>query len=639
MNFRAGLPIAAYLGMLMAIALAAAFVATLAIIIFLPPRPPDVLRADKVAEHFQAGYDHMTALGRTMNERGVVWEVRDEAPERDEESPYLAATQRELARLLDLERDDVRTYADHVRTDGDMFVFRVGTVEGWTEEVISAADADRITQEVRAAHERAEEQLQAARERAADLAEEHAEAEAELAAARAEARADAEMDRAHARHEREIAMAEARLEAAQDRAEAMAERQARAAERLAARLQRRVRVENGHVIVMGPDSDVDVEVNVDPPNMAELQIGPPPPLPPPNVRQPPTVRAPAEAQAPPATPQTPRVARRATAPVAPTPPAPAIYAPAPAGVVLISGFEFGAELPDGRWLVMRQGRNWAEIGWIARAALVIGGTLLLLSIAAVLFARRLTSPIRSFADAVQAVGVNPQSEPVREEGPLELRGAARAVNTMQARLRALIADRTKTLAAVAHDMRTPLMRLRLAAENATPEQRERMAKEIDEVEALVASFIAFARDDPAEEARVRLDLTALLQSIADDHSAAGRNVAFEGEERFVITGQSLGLKRLFGNLVENALKYGASAHMTARVEDGFIVVDVVDDGPGIPLEQRENVFEPFVRLNEEGTRGAGLGLAAARSIARAHGGDIVILDGEAGALLRVTLPA
>jgi signal transduction histidine kinase len=182
------------------------------------------------------------------------------------------------------------------------------------------------------------------------------------------------------------------------------------------------------------------------------------------------------------------------------------------------------------------------------------------------------------------------------------------------------------------------MRLRLAAENAPPEQRERMAKEIGEVEALVASFIAFARDDPAEEPRVRLDIAALLQSIADDHTAQNRSVTFEGEERLIITGQSLGLKRLFGNLVENALKYGEAARIKLRVEENTVVADVEDDGLGIPAEQRESVFEPFVRLNEEGTRGAGLGLAAARSIARAHGGDIVILDAEKGALLRVTLP-
>ncbi|MBS0385528.1 MAG: two-component sensor histidine kinase, partial [Proteobacteria bacterium] len=240
--------------------------------------------------------------------------------------------------------------------------------------------------------------------------------------------------------------------------------------------------------------------------------------------------------------------------------------------------------------------------------------------------------------AVQAVGVDPQSAPVLEEGPRELRGAARAVNAMQARLRSLVADRTKTLAAVAHDMRTPLMRLRLAAENAPPEQRERMAKEIGEVEALVASFIAFARDDPAEEARVRVDLTALLQSLADDHAEHGRDVAFTGEDRVIITGQSLGLKRLFGNLIDNALKYGGNARIKLQRGESDVLIDVEDNGPGIPADQHESVFEPFVRLNEEGARGAGLGLAAARSIARAHGGDVVILDGGPGARVRVTLP-
>jgi signal transduction histidine kinase len=137
---------------------------------------------------------------------------------------------------------------------------------------------------------------------------------------------------------------------------------------------------------------------------------------------------------------------------------------------------------------------------------------------------------------------------------------------------------------------------------------------------------------------VRLDLSALLQSLADDHAEAGRSVTFTSEERVVITGQSLGLKRVFGNLIDNALKYGASARVTLSRGDGVVIVDVADEGPGVPLTQRETVFEPFVRLNEEGTRGAGLGLAAARSIARAHGGDVGFVDADKGAIVRVTLP-
>lgn len=613
-----GIPIAAYLGVLVAIALAAAFVATLAIVIFLPPRPPDVMRADVVADNFQAGYDHMIALNRPMNERGMVWDVRGDAPA-EIDSPAMAGTRIQLADAIDLRPDQIRIQASNV-VQSDTFVFRVAEMEDWTEQSQQAAeDAWRAAEEAQRAHEEAADRLQAAEERIRDL-----ENDQEAFDARQHA---IEIGR-----EREIARAEAR-------AEAMAERQAAAAERLAERLEQRVQIENGRVIIHRRDGQTEtVEIHGPGGEAAQFEVpsynfemqaptAPTPPVAP---------AAPSTAQA---TPPNSRVTPVTPAPRAsPAPPMPPTFAPAPAGVVLISGFEIGAQLPDGRWLVMRQGRNWAELGWIARAAGIIGGTLLLLSILALLFARHLTRPIRSFSEAVQAVGVNPQSEPVVEEGPRELRGAARAVNTMQARLRALIADRTKTLAAVAHDMRTPLMRLRLAAEHSAPEHRERMAKEIGEVEALVASFIAFARDDPAEEARVRLDLSALLQSIADDHADQHRSVTFEGDERLVITGQSLGLKRLFANLVENALKYGEAARIKLRSKEGAVVIDVEDDGPGIPEAQRETVFEPFVRLNEEGTRGAGLGLAAARSIARAHGGDIAILDTEKGALLRVTLP-
>lgn len=528
MRERTGLPIAAYLGLLVALALAAAFVAVIAVVIFLPPRPPDVMRADVVAQHFGAGYEQAMRTPNNLPRDGMVWSIHHDAP-KAEATSHLALMQMHLAQHLRLHPNQVRMAASTFARS-DVFVFRVDD-----------ASETHSTREV------------IIREHGVRVATPAPEAEAPVAATVAE---DAPAPEA-------------------------------------------------------PETNFTFSYS---------SGGPPPPI------------------APPAPP--PRHAGVApVSPVPPMPPEPPRFAPAPPGVALISGFEVSAQLPDGRWLTMRQGRNWEELSWILRAVLVIGGTLLTLSLLAVLFARRLTRPIRNFSEAVQAVGVDPQSAAVVEEGPRELRGAARAVNTMQARLRALIADRTKTLAAVAHDMRTPLMRLRLQAENASPEQRDRMAKEIGEVEALVASFIAFARDDPAEEARVRLDLSALLQSLADDHAEHGRNVTFTGDERLIITGQSLGLKRLFGNLVDNALKYGASARIILHREENAVVVDVADDGPGVPVDQRESVFEPFVRLNEEGTRGAGLGLAAARSIARAHGGDIAILDAERGALLRVTLPA
>lgn len=607
MTERNGLPIAAYLGALVALALSAAFVAVLAVVIWLPPRPPDVMRADEVADHFQSGYEHMIEVNRPLNESGVIWSIRDEEPDKSD-SPYMRATQRQLARELELQPDQVRVAASSVRSN-ETFVFRVREI-----------DMDEITRRSQEAAERVARDAEREAERAAAEAEREFERAQEAEAAHAEARSEAQQARAEAAAER----ARERAEAAEDRARDAEERVREAQERMAEIHSQLAEHGIDHQVhIDSSGTRVEVHAPDGPHGSSTTIVGIAPPTPP---------EAP-QAPEPPA----PRGRASQVTPAPPSPPEAPIFAPAPVGVVLISGFEIGAQLPDGRWLVMKQGRNWAEIGWIARAALIIGGTLALLSVLAILFARRLTRPIRNFSDAVQAVGVDPQSAPVAEEGPQELRGAARAVNTMQTRLRSLIADRTKTLAAVAHDMRTPLMRLRLAAENVTPEQRERMAKEIGEVEALVASFIAFARDDPAEEARVRLDLAALLQSIADDQMEAGQSVIFEGDERLVVTGQPLGLKRLFSNLVENALKYAGAARVSMRREAGVLVVDVADDGPGIPADQRESVFEPFVRLSD-GAGGAGLGLPAARSIARAHGGDIAILDAERGALLRVTLP-
>jgi signal transduction histidine kinase len=511
----AGLPVAAYLGLLIALALAAAFIAVLAVVIWLPPRPPDVMRMDMLTERFAEGFAVSRANGQIPRGDAMAWRIVPDAPvpAHGHVRHFMRIPEIQLARALDLGPGQVRVRATRIER-GDTFVFQVRAAN-------------------RAAHE--------------------------------------------------------------------AEAQAREAlRRVSEHDEQREEQTTSQVTIIERYSD-------EPRNRADVILVPP---------EPPAAGAPV---------------------VAPLPPMPPMFAPAPVGVMLVSGFELSAQLPDGRWLVMRQGRNWDELGWIARAALIIGATLTVLLVLAALFARRLTQPIRSFSEAVQAVGVDPGSSPVREEGPSELRGAARAVNTMQARLRALIADRTKTLAAVAHDMRTPLMRLRLAAENASAEQRERMSKEIGEIEALVASFIAFARDDPAEEARVRVDLSALLQSIADDHADHGRNVSFEGPERLVVTGQSLGLKRLFANLADNALKYGGEVRIKLGAIGDSVFVDVADSGPGISEQDRERVFEPFVRLGEAAS-GAGLGLAAARAIARAHGGDITIEASNVGACFRVTLP-
>lgn len=332
----------------------------------------------------------------------------------------------------------------------------------------------------------------------------------------------------------------------------------------------------------------------------------------------------------------------AAAPMPPPPPAPPVpprFEAGGKGVVFFARFVVGAQLPDGRWLVLRQRSTADDFRWLVTAVLAVGGAFAIALALGLVFAARLAAPIRRFAEAAQRVGVDPRGEPVPEEGPQELRVAARAVNGMQDRLRSLVADRTEMLAAVAHDLRTPLMRMRLTAEAADPALRDALARDAEEIDALVASFIAFARDDPARDARVRLDVAALVQSVVDDHAASGAPARFEGEDRIVIMGQPLGLKRMVANLVDNAIRYGGEASVRVGVVNGAVEIEVRDSGPGVPADRRADVFEPFVRLAPDRASGAGLGLAVVRSVVRAHGGAVVIDDAPGGgARVTVTLP-
>jgi signal transduction histidine kinase len=531
---KTGLPIVVHLAVLVAIALAAAYVVNLVAVVMLPPRPPDVMRGDKVLDAFTAGYE-VAKAGRTPpTGDGAKWTI-------EKQKPRVAGAPRagriivhDLARRLETTPQKVVVAFDATPTD--VVVFRVRSEEFRVEHEKRRADGERI-------------------------------------------------------REMHIRTRESREEESRIRRE----------------------------VIISENGDVTVRASKAPrlPGGAEAPV---PPVPPSEMG---ARRA--------------NVAPRPPAP--PEPPEPPRFAPPPPGVVLMSGFLVAAEMADGRWLVMRQQSNAETLDWIMRAALGIGATLVILLLLALLFARRLAAPIQRFAEAARRVGIDVGEAPVKEEGPRELRTAARAVNAMQGRLRSLVAERTEMLAAVAHDLRTPLMRLRLAAENADPALRDKLAKETGEIDAMVSSFIAFARDDPTREARVKLDLAALLQSAVDDRIEAGQDVTYDGPDRLVVMGQAVGLKRLVENLIDNALKYGGVARVKMRPDGVAVRIDVADDGPGIPREEREKVFRPFVRGEGATGAGAGLGLAAAREIARAHGGDVEIHDGQPrGALVRVTLP-
>ncbi|MDD2794934.1 ATP-binding protein [Acidocella sp.] len=263
--------------------------------------------------------------------------------------------------------------------------------------------------------------------------------------------------------------------------------------------------------------------------------------------------------------------------------------------------------------------------------------------------RKLLIPVRTLAEAAERLGQDVVNAPaLPERGPSEIVTAAIAFNTMAARIRRFVEDRTFLLSAIGHDLRTPITRLKLRAEYMEDdEQRQKMLADLDEMEAMVAATLAFGRDITTTEPLTRLDLAILLRTIldeaADGNPDQADSLSYNGPDHLTIHARPLGLKRAFTNLTGNALKYGGCARITLRrLPQDFIQADIEDDGPGIAPEAMEAVFEPFRRLETSRNRetgGSGLGLSIARNIFHAHGGDVTLQNLPGGGLrARVTLP-
>ncbi len=258
-------------------------------------------------------------------------------------------------------------------------------------------------------------------------------------------------------------------------------------------------------------------------------------------------------------------------------------------------------------------------------------------------AHRMTRPLRRFAQAADRLGVDVNAPPLPEKGSRELRRATRAFNQMQERLRRLIDDRTQMFAAISHDLRTSLTRLRLRSEFIDDEEQKAKAlSDLDEMEQMLSETLAFARDDSKTEATTRFDLGQLLQSLGDDLSDMGHKADYEGPLHAIFEGRPVALRRAFANLANNAISYGSEVTIGLNLSDDTFVVEFRDRGPGIPADQREKVFTPFFRLETSRNRetgGTGLGMSVARNIARQHGGDIELLNREGGGLIvRMMLP-
>jgi signal transduction histidine kinase len=304
----------------------------------------------------------------------------------------------------------------------------------------------------------------------------------------------------------------------------------------------------------------------------------------------------------------------------------------------------GVELPDTNWLVFRVPLRPNRLPREAQMIGVIAVSALVILFFAIWAAHRVTRPLARFAEAADRLGVDLRSPPLPEHGSRELRKAARAFNQMQDRLRRLVDDRTMMLAAISHDLRTVLTRLKLRAEFIDDaQQRDKAVADIDEMRAMLDASLSFARDDTAEEPRTSVDLSSLLQSLCDDLADAGSKITYDGPARLAYWSQPVAMRRAFANLIGNALKYGSEAEVFARAGEGAVTVEIADRGPGIPAAMREQVFAPFFRLEASRSRetgGTGLGLSVARGVIRRHGGDIALHDREGGGLLvRVVLPA
>lgn len=309
------------------------------------------------------------------------------------------------------------------------------------------------------------------------------------------------------------------------------------------------------------------------------------------------------------------------------------------------GMVFGAQvaLQGGQWLRVDSRLPPSEASLPMR---LLGSlAVLLLAVLALSWwaVRRVTQPLRHLAEAADALGRDLHRPPLPDDGPEEVQRANRAFNTMQTRLARYIEDRTRMLAAMSHDLKTPLTRMRLRAEMLDDDAlRERFEHDLDEMSQMVSDTLEFMRGVDAPAERRPVDVMAVLESLQADQEAMGRTVTLQGRSDAPWTGDAARLRRCVGNLVDNAVLYGGQADV--QVEDGptALHIRVRDAGPGIPAAQLEQVFEPFFRLEASRNRvtgGSGLGLGIARNIARQAGGDVTLRNRPEGGLEAcVTLP-
>lgn len=296
-----------------------------------------------------------------------------------------------------------------------------------------------------------------------------------------------------------------------------------------------------------------------------------------------------------------------------------------------AGWLVSARLEDGTWAnltLLRQSNSHGGSLHLILSTMFMGITVVGFSIVAV---RALTAPLRELAQAAERLGRQVSETSLPETGPREVRQVLAAYNDMQARIRRMISDRTNMIAAISHDLRTPITRLKLRAELVGDDQeREKMLSDLGEMEAMITSVLAFLREESTTEEVRTVNLSTLLATLCDDAADSGSTAVFHPNEQLaLVMARPLGLKRALANLIDNGIKYGGGVSVSIERSGADWRVLIEDGGPGIPSRDHERVFQPFLRLENSRSRqtgGTGLGLTVARSIIRAHGGEIEFIN-------------
>lgn len=307
-----------------------------------------------------------------------------------------------------------------------------------------------------------------------------------------------------------------------------------------------------------------------------------------------------------------------------------------------AGRRIAIRLPDGQFVAARLSpMPFPLFGPVTITLLAIAISVTLLGLWA---ARGLTGPLRRFAWTAENFSPSDEIALLPERGPYEIRAAARALNRMRERVKSLLEERTRMLAAVSHDLRTPLTRLRLRCEFIEDQTgRAQILDELARMNAMVESILHFLRDGQTREKASMIDLATSLQTICDQFADMGHNVGYDGPDHIVVHGHAEELHRAITNLVDNAVRHGGKTNVRVSLTSPLVTIAIEDDGPGIPSTDKETMFEPFVRgdaargMNDR--TGFGLGLSIARTVIEAHGGTLTLVDREPhGLVARITLP-